>query len=469
MRGLSNNGLRIVNCMAQRANHAVLSMEQANIFCRDLTRASGKLARSSLAGRIRCCDPRLTELCQKLLYAANTCRSADWPLYANVTLQQVAQSLLARTCDPITAADITNTLRCVRARVAEFTRMKLDAELVSAVGAYLGPRDSEVVLALRGWTGEGPRTLQSVGDSFGITAIQVFQITTRFKNRCANRKAFLPILARVLRFVARRVPAHADRIERELQASGLTLSRVPLERIIECAKWFGLPIPFVVEQCEAIRVVAKETDVTTTSLILRHAHRGINRFGIGSKVELKEKLAKMISSGIDSRLLDIVLAAMPGYESLGQGWFRAKGRCQSPLLSVLRKVLAVAPRIHVLEMCTAIADCGSRTKIAPPKEVVLQFCRSAADCDIEGEVIIARRRLDPVQILSRCELAILDAFRSRGPLLHRKQLEDYCLEHGVQRGTFRSLAIRTPIISRCMRGVYRLRGTVLASLELAYH
>jgi len=435
------------------------------MLCCDLTRAAEKLSRSSLAGPIRCCDPRLTQLCQKLFDGAHTCRSGGWLLDANATLQQVAQSILARTCDPIAAADITNTLRCVRATVAEFTRMKLDAELHSVVSANLGPRDSEVVLALQGWTGEGSRTLQSVGDTFGLTAIQMFQIGTKFKKRYACRKAFLPTLERVLRFVARRVPAHADRIESELQASGLTLSRVPLERIIECAKWFGLPVPFAVEQCEAIRVVAKETDVSATSLLLRHAHRGINRFGIGSKVELKKELAK--AARLDSPLLDIVIAAMPGYESLGQGWFRAKGRGPNPLLVVLRKVLAVAPRIHVLEVCTAIAS-RSRTKIAPPKEVVLQFCRSAADCDIEGEVIIARQRPEPSRILNSCELAILDAFRSRGPLLHRKQLEDYCVEHGVQRGTFRSFAIRTPIISRYMRGVYRLRGTVLASLELAY-
>ena len=425
----------------------------------DLTRDAKKLARSRLAGHILCCDPHISDLCKELLHAAKGCRSGNWLLDENATLQQVALSLLERTWDPTVAADMTNTLHQVRRRIAEFARMNLEAELRFNVSTYLNPRDREVLLVLWGWTDEGSRTLQSVGDSFGISKKMVFDIKERFRKRYVRRKGFLPVLERVLRFVARRIPTTVEVIETELQASGLTLSHVPLERIVESAEQFGLPVPFVLAQCAAVRVAMEEKDVSVTSLILKHARREISRLGLANELQLSEQLAHSISTPIDPRLVKLVVSAVPGYESLGQGWFRSKDIQQTLLPLVVQKVLAVAPRIHVVEMCGAIAYYSLPTKLFPPREVVLRFCRSVADCEVEGEVIIARGRQDPWQIFNKGELAILDAFRAHGPLLSRTQLQDHCAERGVGRHSFRQYAIRTPIIARYARGLYRLRGT----------
>jgi hypothetical protein len=298
-----------------------------------------------------------------------------------------------------------------------------------------------------------------VAGNFGIAPTRVLQIVVNFKRRYICCKGFLPVLDRVLRFVARRVPANADLIEKELQVHGLTLSRVPLEQIFEGAEWFGLLVPCGLAHCNTVRLVAKKADISVVSLILKHVRRAIARFGLVSKVELREELAKAIPTGIDPRLFDIVLSAMPGYEYLGQGWFRAHTVGPDPFFLLVRKVLCVAPRIHVLEMCDAIAGDPLRRRSAPPKHVMFRFCRNVAGCEIKRQVIIARGRLDPSQILGSSELAVLDAFRTHGPLLSRKQLEEHCAERGISRHSLRVYALRSPIVSRYAKGVYRLRGT----------
>jgi hypothetical protein len=126
--------------------------------------------------------------------------------------------------------------------------MRLETELRSLAATGLRNRNLEIVLALWGWTGEVPRTLQSVGESFGLTRERVRQIANKYERVYRRRKTFLPSLERVLRFTARHVPAIADDIEKELQARRLTLSRFRLEAIIECAKRFGQPVSFVLDE-----------------------------------------------------------------------------------------------------------------------------------------------------------------------------------------------------------------------------
>jgi hypothetical protein len=92
-------------------------------------------------------------------------------------------------------------------------RMKLETELRSLAAVHLKDRIWKWCLALWGWSGELPRTLQSVGDSFGLTRERVRQISSKFEKVYRRRKAFLPSLERVLRFIARRVPVVAGDIE----------------------------------------------------------------------------------------------------------------------------------------------------------------------------------------------------------------------------------------------------------------
>jgi hypothetical protein len=99
--------------------------------------------------------------------------------------------------------------------------------------------------------------------------------------------------------------------------------------------------------------------------------------------------------------------------------------------------------------------------LAPPKQVVLSFCQSAVDCDVEDEVIIARARQDPLQVLSHTERVIVDVFRDYGPILSLAALEDHCVKRGIKRTTSSLYAGRLAIMARYAPGVLRSSGCVV--------
>ena len=111
--------------------------------------------------------------------------------HSKATLQQVALRLAACTWAPSSASQLASAIRLLRLRLAELIRMKLETELHSLASAHLKNRDLEMVLALWGWTGELPRTLQSVGDSFSLTRERVRQIVSKFEKVYRRRKALL--------------------------------------------------------------------------------------------------------------------------------------------------------------------------------------------------------------------------------------------------------------------------------------
>jgi DNA-directed RNA polymerase alpha subunit len=435
------------------------------IECPDLTQAAEKLAQSRVANRVRCNDPRVSKLCGDLLYAANN-SSVYPPLDAKAGLHQVALRLATCTWNPNTTSQVVRKIALLRVKLAELMRMNLETELRSLAATYLKHRDLEIVLALWGWKGDPPRTLQSVGDTFGLTRERVRQIVSGFEKVCRRRNAFLPSLERVLRFIARRMPTVADDIEVELQARHLTFSCFRVGSVVECAKRFGQPVPFVFDESGAARIITEARSTGLTRLIATRARRAVAKYGLANTVDLREELTDTIHSGIDLQFLSHVIRAMESCEDLGRGWFWLRDLPRNHLLTIVRKVLAVAPRIHVSEMRAAIANDPRGMGFAPPKQVVLSFCHSAAECDIEDEMIVARQRQDPLQVLSDTEQVILEVFRTHGPLLSRAALEEHCFERGVKRSTSSLYTGRLAIIARYAPRVYGLRGTAFSPDDL---
>ena len=247
---------------------------------------------------------------------------------------------------------------------------------------------------------------------------------------------------------------------------GTRSSRFRVEAIIECAKRFGKPVPFVLDGSKGVRVITEGTDTGLARLIAIHARRAVSKYGLANTVDLQEELTNTIRFGIDPHLLNRLICAMPSHEDLGKGWFWIRDLPRNHLLTIVRKVLAVAPQIHVSEMRAAIANDPRGMGFAPPREVVLRFCQSAAECDLKDDLIIAREGQYPSQVLSDIERAILDVFCTHGPLLSRSDFEELCAERGIKRTTLSLYSARSAIMARYAPGVYGLRGAVFSPDDL---
>jgi hypothetical protein len=183
-------------------------------------------------------------------------------------------------------------------------------------------------------------------------------------------------------------------------------------------------------------------------------------------VDIKEQLTDTIHPGVDLKFLSNVIRAMASCEDLGNDWFWLRDLPRNHLVTIVRKVLAVAPRIHVSEMRAAIANDPRGMGFAPPKQVVLRFCQSAVGCDVEDEMIMAGEKQASLRVLSQTEHVIVDVFQAHGPILSLTALEDYCVKRGVKRTTSSLYAGRLAIMARYAPGLYGLRGASFTEDDL---
>jgi hypothetical protein len=440
-------------------------LPQFQKLCAPLTHLSDKLGESRVSRHISCRDIRLSRYLLRLLSAANNCDSPV-PLSTPVTLHQVARRLSARTTDPPEALVVAEEIRLARLKIAEVMRMGLEAELRSFMATRLKDRNLEIVLAHLGWTGGEPKTLQDVGDNFSLTRERVRQIVAKFDRIGRPRNLFLPSLLRVLRFIARRIPSVATDVERGLRQAGLTCSTFRLESIIDCAERFGLPVLFAVDKSSGVRVLTEVNNRGLTRLITSHARRLASKHGVVNIFDLKEAIEDGFRSNVDMNLVSGVVRAMQSFESLGKDWFWLSDAPRNHLLSVICKVLAVAPRVHVSEMRDALNNDPRGMGFAPPKEVVLTFCKTAANCVVEDDFLLAQSPGDPRQLLSQAEQVIYGEFRRRGPLLSRADLERLCSDGQINRTTLGIYLGRSPIVARYAPGVYGLRGAAFSASDV---
>ena len=459
--------INLLKSMERLASREAVSNSQTDSslpaqLCVDLTHKAEKLAASRVAGLLRCNDLRLLPDLRFLRNAANNC-GFDESIDSTDTLQQLAQRLAIRTSDPPSPHKVVDAICRVRLRLAEIMKMALESELRSLAAVQLRGRDLEIVLRLWGWTGDVPMTLQAVGDDVGLTRERVRQIATKAERVYRHRTAYLPALKSVLRFTAQAVPAIANDLEKDLQARHLTESRFRIESVVACAKRFGEPVSFVIDQSHGVRVVTGARDTGLTRLITGAARRYTSKYGIVNVVDLKEALDNAVRSSIDMNLVDQVTRSMDSYQDLGKGWFWLSNAPRNHLLTtVVRKVLAVAPRIHVSEMRAAIANDPRGMGFAPPTEVILKFCICAADCSVDEGFLVANQPSNPAEVLSDVEQLLYAQFRTRGPLLSREDLEELCAAGRINRHTL-EIYLGGSIVARYAPGVYGLRGATFSS------
>jgi hypothetical protein len=432
----------------------------------NLTWAADRLSTSRSGKRVRANDPRMHDLIKELLYLANNSSNAP-PLGSTATLSEIAHRLVVRARDPSSPSEAVNLIDKIRLRLSELLRMSLEEELHSLVAQHIGGRDFKLMLILLGWDGYAPMTLESAGQAFGLTRERVRQIEAKFLKKWQRAKAFLPTLERVLRFLANRVPVLADDVEYELCKTHLTARPFRADSIIEAAKWSGMPTPLVIDESAGARLLLPRLeDTRLVRIIEMHTRRAVSKYGLANVMEMKAELADITGSFGDVRTVTGVIFAMPSYEELGQGWFWLREGSRNHMLTIVRKIFAVAPRIHLSEMRAAMANDPRGMGFAPPKEVVTRFCQSAANCEVDDDCLVIRKPENPERVLSDTELILFNVFCTHGPLLRREDIEKLCLERGMNRTTLGIYLTRLAIVARFSVGVYGLRGATFSPGEL---
>lgn len=414
--------------------------EQIEQLKRKIQRTARKLQRLKNASLILCDDPRFGHLIREMGLRANNAREAADMLFSG-SVVPVNRRLVIRCL-----VDLIKQIRVAR-------RIPLEAELWDVTGELGDERDRQIIVRRFGWDGRPPRTLESVGQRYGITRERVRQICTR-SERVQKSRPFLPVLDRVLKIAAAAAPTLANELEKELVRRGLTRATFHLDTLVEVAHGFGRKTNFSIETLRGRHVVVPSTRSHLLEQIHETATAAVRHWGVANVEDLAA--ATNTSSAVIRELLPFA----PTFKWLDElsGWFWIADVPRNSLLTPIRKILAVSPVIDVGELRAGVGRPHRRKGFAPPRRVLLEICRQLAWCRVDGNMVAATESQNPDQVLSDSEKIIFKVLKAEGPVLQRSEFERLCLAAGINRHSFWIFLGYCPIITRYAPGVYGLRG-----------
>lgn len=428
--------------------------ESRAVLDRTLTAEAKELTRVSRGWVISGEDPRLGHLVRSI--------SGD----AGSTLD-IANRLLARSQDPPDPQDLARQVQNVRRQIERLCAMPLEDELRDLLQAgqsrrHADTRDrtTQIVTRYLGWDGTGPRTLEKVGEEFGLTRERIRQVSGLILGRLRGREIFTPILDKVLDFVRARVPKVADEIEGALVDAGLTRNVFRLDGVERAADVCGRKTAFRVAQLGAQRLVLPLGPPNLQQSIAQIARKSVQHWGVATIADVAAQASDRSGRRIEETFVLSALGGLPDFHWLDEqaGWFWLSSVSRNRLLNTLRKIVSVAPRISTSDLRVGVARHHRMQGSAPPQRVLLALCRQLPGCEVQDQLVIADPAPEWRKVLAPVERTIVRILMEKGPVMERAELEQCCLDAGINRSTFYVYLDYSPVVERYARGVYGLRG-----------
>ena len=446
----------LLGAMMPRIHRSNAPLGATSTLSAELTGQLEKLCALRCAGRVRCNDIRLERELVPLLRVANEASDLP-PLTSRATLADVAQRLVTRVREPIAPQDTLRIIRDFRRMFAKLMRLPLERELESIAAGFVSGRNLNVALRYLGWDGNPPTTLQAVGNDFHITRERVRQICEKLLKALQGRRFFMPRFDDAVRLASKRLPSLVTDVENRICTAGISRKRFSVESLIATSKNLGRPMPLMIDGIGSASLVVRQQDTSTTRLVMTETSRAVSKYGLTNIADVTERITERCP--LEETIVASIVKGLPGYQDLGQNWFWLHSTARNHLVTIIRKIFAVAVRVHVGEVRAGIANDPRGMGFAPPKDVVLEFCRTALKCDIDGDFIESSDRHEPRELLSAAENIAFDVLRRHGPLLHRFDFERHCVAEGMNPITFSLYLKRSPIFAKYAPGIYGLTGT----------
>lgn len=325
----------------------------------------------------------------------------------------------------------------------------------------------ELLISHYGWDGRTPETLEVTGKRYGLTRERVRQIRSKFE-RHANRRALqLPLLDGALEVISSEQPALCDQVSVLLQKHGLTTTRIPIEAIVRAADVFGRNVSWRVKRVGNTEIVAEASVAHVLRKSFSKARTLIANRGYGH-IEQVLEILPLDARDFGSRFVRDVFSREPDLTWLDdeRNWFTVLKTSRNRLRRILRVVLAVARRIRIGELRTAVKRDVHMRGVAPPKHILLEICKHQPFCTVEGDTIIASERLKAEEVLAGSQRLIWEVFRDNGPLLRFHEYRRIGEEAGLGPSSISVSITFCLIIARVAPAIYALVGANVGPADI---
>lgn len=339
-----------------------------------------------------------------------------------------------------------------------------DADLGSQLRALalwlMGERDGLMMIRFMGWDGKPPRTLEEVGQEFGLTRERVRQLAVRFERRVRQRSIAPGFLLSAHAALAHLVPCAVAVVEKRLRESGAGIAGLHLGGVLRAMELFGHGTPYSIHRTGDLAGFVCDSD--SEELVRRtvqEARRSTSRRGCFRLAALVAAISDRVGRAVEIELVRRVIDGHPEVEWLdaAREWGWAPEVSRSRLFRVIRQVLAVAPRVDLAELRAAIRRDLRMDGFSPPRKVLEAIVRGLPWAEFDGVHVRARGEI--ADLVPDSNYAILrDALAEAGGVTDRYSLVDACCERGMNINSCQLLLTYCPIVVPLGSQVFALIG-----------
>lgn len=329
-----------------------------------------------------------------------------------------------------------------------------------------GAKRLDMIMSRLGLDGQPPKTLQVVGDRFGVTRERVRQIQQQAKKRLsAGTLPMMPVLAEALAALEEVAPCTPEHVQQVLADAELSGGKVSGEGLLEAATFFMREAPIAVVrvgdkklfiECNMTECFAKAPQVAR-KLVCSH--------GVATVAEVAEGLGDGDLEHGEEQHEAVVRLALDAECSVV--WLDTKKRWlwlsdipdgRNRLLNNIAKVLSVAGRISAVDLRRAVRRDWRMGGYAPPAAVLLALADAVPNLARDGDLIEPIEPLRRDDCLSNSEYVIAEVLLENGSVMHYPLLQRTVLEYGVGSAAFKQRMYSSPIVRKYAPGVYGLSG-----------
>ena len=198
--------------------------------------------------------------------------------------------------------------------------------------------------------------------------------------------------------------------------------------------------------------------------IIRCARKAVEHWGVTTVEDITAQVTEQLPEPVHSDLVTQILQGHQDFQWLDEagGWFWLTSVSRNRLLNRINKVLSVSRRINVAELRAGVSRDHRMKGFVPPARVLLELCRQADGYLVEGSMASTASPVAWGDALGETEQILLLALGEHGPVMQRKELEELCIDLGMNRSTFSVYLGHSPIVARyaprCLRTTRRSCG-----------
>ncbi len=345
---------------------------------------------------------------------------------------------------------------------------ELRGTLAGLVGG--GSRDSgrnaDIIIARYGWDGAPPRTLQAVGDEFGITRERVRQVCVRASRRLSKgTRPMMPLLDEALTLFAQSVPCEASSFGAKLVESGLSERGIDGAGMLGLADFFGHELDAVLVELGEVRLVVDRDSVGLAGKVRQTARKLVGTHGVATVAEITAELWGELDEVEQERReksMRLELEADPTVVWLDGDrrwlWLTDIPDGRNRLLNNVRKVLSVSGEIDATDLRRAVRRDWRMGGYAPPARILLAFAEAVPELERADGVIKSTHSYSREQYLSDTEYVIVEVILEHEGVMRFENLRRVALDYGVGDAAFKQRMSQSPVIRKYAPCVYGLSG-----------